>query len=251
MTEWQRKSFEEIGFPILQVQHCEVDTKETPTLCELEQACRRVAGGKASGLDGMPSDLLKYCPAATAKRLYTLLLKIGIHGQEPLDHNGGLLVPLWKGKLAKDKCEAFRSILIASSIGKALRRALRSKQLQTIGSLSTLSSPSTTRRATWDFRGSGGSSHSSLSSFKQKVVDLQPFRSLISKKLFTELSVLLRLLDIGMTKQPQPWRPGSVSMEAFFMVFIHIYKKEAQFLMPILARQRTELFWRSILTLSL
>ena len=107
---------------------CHVSITEMPTLCELEQACRRTAGGKASGLDGMPSELMKHCPAAVAKMLYALLLKIGIHRQEPLEHKGRLLVPLWKGKLSRDLCEAFRSILISSSVGKTMHRALKTKQ---------------------------------------------------------------------------------------------------------------------------
>ena len=128
MTEAQLRERWLHNLAQLRAETCQVSITEMPSLCELEQACRRTAGGKASGLDGIPSELMKHCPAAMAKMLYSLLLKIGLHGQEPLEHKGGLLVPIWKGKLSRDLCEAFRSILISSSIGKTIHRALRTKQ---------------------------------------------------------------------------------------------------------------------------
>ena len=53
-----------------------IDLEELPMLCELEAACRSVAAGKASGLDGIPSEICKYCPTATALHLYSLMLTI-------------------------------------------------------------------------------------------------------------------------------------------------------------------------------
>ena len=102
--------------------------QEIPSLAELAQACRQVKAGKASGMDGIPSELLRYCPSTIAKQFYSLLLKICLQGQEPLEHKGGYLVPIWKGKLGKDSCQAFRSILISSMVGKTLHKALRTKQ---------------------------------------------------------------------------------------------------------------------------
>ena len=45
------------------------------------------------------------------ERFTLWLLKVYLQGQEPLAHKGGYLVPIWKGKLSKDVCGAFRSIL--------------------------------------------------------------------------------------------------------------------------------------------
>eukprot|EP00435_Cladocopium_sp_Y103_P047685 s717_g14.t1 len=106
----------------------DIPITELPTLCELGRVCRQVSPGKASGLDRIPTELLKYCLATTAKMLYTLLLKVCLQRQEPLAHKGGLLIPIWKGKLSRDLCSAFRSILISSTVGKALHKALRTKQ---------------------------------------------------------------------------------------------------------------------------
>ena len=107
----------------------EIDITDIPSLTELERACRQVKAGKASGMDGIPSELLRFCPNILAKQFYSLLLKICLQGQEPLAHKGGYLVPIWKGKLSKDTCQAFRSILISSMVGKTLHKALRSKQM--------------------------------------------------------------------------------------------------------------------------
>lgn len=106
----------------------EVPILEVPSLVDLEQACRQVAAGKASGMDRIPSELLRFCPREMAKTLYSLMLKVYLQGQEPLAHKGGYLVPIWKGKLAKDVCGAFRSILISSMVGKTLHKAIRTKQ---------------------------------------------------------------------------------------------------------------------------
>ena len=106
----------------------DIEISEVPSLVDLERACRRVAAGKASGMDRIPSELLRYCPSSMARALYTLMLKVYLQGQEPLAHKGGFLIPIWKGKLSKDECGAFRSILISSMVGKTLHKAMRTKQ---------------------------------------------------------------------------------------------------------------------------
>jgi ribonuclease HI len=106
----------------------DIEISEVPSLAELEQACRQVAAGKASGMDRIPSELLRYCPRSMASTLYSLMLKVYLQGQEPLAHKGGFLVPIWKGTLSKDVCGAFRSILISSMVGKTLHKAMRTKQ---------------------------------------------------------------------------------------------------------------------------
>ena len=105
-----------------------VKISEIPSLTDLEHACRQVVAGKASGMDRIPSELLRYCPRSMARTLYTLMLKVYLQGHEPLEHKGGFLVPIWKGKLTKDVCSAFRSILISSMVGKTLHKAMRTKQ---------------------------------------------------------------------------------------------------------------------------
>eukprot|EP00435_Cladocopium_sp_Y103_P031350 s1240_g7.t3 len=107
-----------------------VDILEVPSLSELEYVCRHVAAGKASGLDGVPSDLCRRCPDVVARLLYSLMLKAGVQGQEALAHKGGVLLPIWKGRQQCDECSAFRSILLSSSLGKVMHKSLRTKQMQ-------------------------------------------------------------------------------------------------------------------------
>jgi len=104
-----------------------IDLEELPMLCELEAACRSVAAGKASGLDGIPSEICKYCPTVTALHLYSLMLTICTQGQEALSHKGGIL-PIWKGKQDKASCSAYRSILLSSNLVKVMHKTIRTKQ---------------------------------------------------------------------------------------------------------------------------
>eukprot|EP00435_Cladocopium_sp_Y103_P070812 s102_g36.t1 len=106
----------------------DLSLSDLPSICALEASCRRVRAGKASGPDAIPSELCKYFPSELGAQLYSLLIKLITHGQEPLLHKGGTVIPIWKGKLAKDQCDAFRSILLSSNIGKVLHRTLRSHQ---------------------------------------------------------------------------------------------------------------------------
>ena len=105
-----------------------VDAADVPSLVELEAAFRRVKKGKASGPDHLPSELFHCFPVEMAKHGFSVLLKIALQGQECLEHKGGTLVPLWKGKGDKSICTSFRSILLSSHFGKTLHRALRLKQ---------------------------------------------------------------------------------------------------------------------------
>ena len=128
ITLEEQRSLWRANLQALSSQGFNIDITEIPSLTELEQTCRQVKAGKASGMDGLPSELIRFCPSTIAKQFYSLMLKICLQGQEPLEHKGGYLVPIWKGKLAKDTCHAFRSILISSMIGKTLHKALRTKQ---------------------------------------------------------------------------------------------------------------------------
>ena len=108
-----------------QTSSLEVALPDLPSLCDLENAYRRVTPGKATGPDGVPATVCHRGPAMLAKKTYALMLKTLTHGQESLLHKGGRLHPLWKGKGAKDRCASYRSILVSSHIGKSIHRCLR------------------------------------------------------------------------------------------------------------------------------
>eukprot|EP00435_Cladocopium_sp_Y103_P029735 s3624_g7.t1 len=104
---------------------------DIPALVDLEVAYRRVRPGKAIGSDRVPPELCHAQPRHLARLTYTQLLKLVTHGQEALCHKGGQLVAAWKGKGSQAQCEAYRSLLISSHIGKTLHRALRDQQSAT------------------------------------------------------------------------------------------------------------------------
>jgi ribonuclease HI len=112
----------------LNSEQVEVDLEALPSLTALESAFRQVSTGKATGPDNIPAEVCNTCPTAMARHTYPLLLKTLLHGHEPLLHKGGRLVPIWKRKLSKQRCEAYRSILISSHVGKCIHRTLRLHQ---------------------------------------------------------------------------------------------------------------------------
>eukprot|EP00435_Cladocopium_sp_Y103_P031951 s274_g8.t1 len=81
--------------------------QDIPSLLELERAFRRVAPGKATGMDSLPPEICRYCPTELARATYTLLMKACTHGQEALTHKGGRLVNAYKHKGALHQARAF------------------------------------------------------------------------------------------------------------------------------------------------
>eukprot|EP00435_Cladocopium_sp_Y103_P050915 s299_g15.t1 len=104
----------------------QLDVTAMPPLATLEAAFRRVKPGKATGPDGIEAVLCHRGPAMFARKTFSMLMKLLLHGQECLIHKGGRLAPIWKHKGPKDVCESFRSVLISSHVGKSLHRCLRS-----------------------------------------------------------------------------------------------------------------------------
>ena len=88
---------------------------------------RHIPKGKARGLDGIPGELCHHQAAAIARVLYAQLLKVCVHGQEPLAFKGGRLTAAYKGRGPTDECSSYRSLLMSNHLGKALHRALRMK----------------------------------------------------------------------------------------------------------------------------
>eukprot|EP00435_Cladocopium_sp_Y103_P028905 s2399_g7.t1 len=67
-------------------------------------------------------------PAAALDRWIEFFCTMEGGSREPLEHKGGRLVPIWKRKLDKTQCAAYRSILISSHVGKCIHRTLRLHQ---------------------------------------------------------------------------------------------------------------------------
>ena len=103
----------------------QLSPEDVPSLTDLEFAFRRLRSGKAVGDDEVPPELCHSFPTRMARATYTQLLKLCVHGQETLQHKGGLLIAAWKRKGPQDQCSSYRSLLISSHIGKTVHRAVR------------------------------------------------------------------------------------------------------------------------------
>ena len=91
----------------------QLSPEDVPSLTDLEFAFRRVRSGKAVGDDEVPPELCHSFPTRMARATYTQLLKLCVHGQETLQHKGGLLIAAWKRKGPQDQCSSYRSLMIS------------------------------------------------------------------------------------------------------------------------------------------
>jgi hypothetical protein len=105
-----------------------IDASELPRLLDLEAAYRRINPTKAVGPDKLHPAVCRAHPPSMARQTFSQLWKLSLHGQEDLSHKGGILHPIWKSKGPKDRCEAYRSILVSSFVGKSLHRCIRQRQ---------------------------------------------------------------------------------------------------------------------------
>ena len=113
-------------------QHC-LALSQVPSLGELESAMREANTDRAYGLDGIPGEVVKYGAPYLSIPIYQLLLKSVFRLSEPIQHKGGTLHFVWKGKGPRQSCEAYRGILVASVIGKTLHKVLRQHSVQALG----------------------------------------------------------------------------------------------------------------------
>lgn len=102
--------------------------EDIPSLTDLEAAYRRVRPHKAVGDDSIPPELCHQHPVQMARMTFTQLMKLCTHGQETLQHKGGLLIAAWKRKGPQNVCSSYRSLLISSHVGKTVHRAVRDHQ---------------------------------------------------------------------------------------------------------------------------
>lgn len=97
-----------------------VQLQQVPTLVELEGCFRRIKPRKAAGADGFRSDICSLASADLARKFHPILTKIFIKGEEPIQLKGGLVVSAFKGG-KHTAVENYRSLLLGSHLGKALR----------------------------------------------------------------------------------------------------------------------------------
>ena len=108
-----------------------IEAEQVPTLTDLEIALRRVPCKKARGPDEVPGAVCHFNAGLLAPLCYTQILKVLLHGQEPLLCKGGLLTPAYKGKGLTHQVSSFRSLLVSSHLGKVVHRCLRQHSAET------------------------------------------------------------------------------------------------------------------------
>ena len=109
-----------------EVKEANIQLQQVPTLVELEGCFRRIKPRKAPGVDGIRSDVCGLAAAGLARKYHSLLSKMYIKCEEPIQLKGGLVISAFKGG-KHTSVESYRSLLLSSHIGKALRRTLRQR----------------------------------------------------------------------------------------------------------------------------
>ena len=102
---------------------------QIPSRADLERHLRKMACHKASGCDGVASDVCHHLPSALSRLLYPLLLKEALLLEEPMEHKGGRLIFAFKGKGTTEDPSNFRGLMITSVLGKSIRASFREKVL--------------------------------------------------------------------------------------------------------------------------
>ena len=107
----------------------EHELRQIPSLRELEGAFRRIQPRKSPGVDNIRSDICRLAAVDLARKYHPLLAKIVTTYSEPVQMKGGMLVAAHKGG-STASVDNYRSLLLSSHIGKALRRTLRPKLVE-------------------------------------------------------------------------------------------------------------------------
>ena len=119
-----------VGGPLSRSSDAEITSpfsRRSQSVFELELQLRKVALGKAYGMDALPSELLHSSSAYLSHRLWPLLMKMTARVQEPLQYKGGKLIALFKQKGSAMECSSYRAILVSSALGKALHNVYRAR----------------------------------------------------------------------------------------------------------------------------
>ena len=107
------------------------DATLLPSLCDIEQILRSTKTDKAAGLDKIPGELLKGCPARMSAVLQPLFFKAVLRGRQPIQWRGGLLIEALKKSGLEMTLSGHRSLFVGSVVGKAYHRFVRSRLIDT------------------------------------------------------------------------------------------------------------------------
>ena len=101
------------------------DLHAIPTLLDVEKALGALNKAKATGLDGLGAELYQKGCTNMAKRIYPLVLKMGLRCQGVPELTGGWLLPLFKNKGSAQAMTGYRAILLEPVLARAISKAWR------------------------------------------------------------------------------------------------------------------------------
>ena len=91
---------------------------------EVEAAVSQMKNKKATGIDGVPGEVLKYGGVELLKWLHRLLGKVWDSERVPQDWKDAIVVSIYKNKGPRNDCNSYRGISLLSVVGKVLGRIL-------------------------------------------------------------------------------------------------------------------------------
>jgi Reverse transcriptase (RNA-dependent DNA polymerase)/Endonuclease-reverse transcriptase len=98
------------------------DVQKDMSMDELKKAMKKLKNGKAAGVDGVTSEMIKYGGAVLDVRLLQLMNACFKSGRAPEEWKCAVIVPLYKGKGDKYDCKNYRGISLLSVTGKLYGR---------------------------------------------------------------------------------------------------------------------------------
>ena len=99
--------------------------QDLPSEADLARVIATASRHKAPGFDGVPAEAGLCHPGLLAEKLYPLLLKFCLCGEEPVGLKGGALAHIYKGRGGHNVCGSHRGILLLSTLSKYLHKAMR------------------------------------------------------------------------------------------------------------------------------
>ena len=96
-----------------------------PGQWQIRRLLSQLKRDKVPGPNLMPPALLKVGGSVVAKQLSILFAKAAAESREPMHWKGGVLIPLWKGKMAPHVAAGYRSIFISNYTTKLYHQSFR------------------------------------------------------------------------------------------------------------------------------
>ena len=91
---------------------------------EVKSTIEEVNTGKASGLDGIPVELLRCRGDNIAAAVYTFIIGVWHDDPVPQDWVDAIMLPLYKGKGSKTNCGDYRGISLLEGVVKVFSKVL-------------------------------------------------------------------------------------------------------------------------------